>query len=136
MRAWLLSWCCLLLWSCNARQCGGDKTDTATDTLTVAEQWEGTVHAVTCEDIEVKISFMRRQGADTGTYQMTQRCKDNNNTFRNEGEWYIRNGKEPVYVLHGGSGEATRYYKVKGSRLVELDADEQEVNTYYLERVE
>jgi hypothetical protein len=103
----------------------------------VAEQWQGTVHAVTCQDIEVMLSIAHKEGADSGSYQMIQRCKDNNNTFRDEGEWRMQKHKgDHFYVLRNRTGEGPRYYKVKGKRLVELDADKKEVDTYYLEKVE
>lgn len=126
----------ILLWACNARQCGERKPPAATDTLMVAEQWQGTVHAVTCRDIEVRLSIAHKEGSDTGTYQLMQRCKENNNTFNDEGVWRLQRGKEPLYILTGASGEGPHYYKVKGKRLYELDADKKEVATYYLEKVE
>jgi hypothetical protein len=136
MRSLLAFWCCILLLSCNAKQCGTHKSTPGSDTLAATEQWQGIVHAVTCQDIEVKITLVHKQGADTGTYQMTQHCKDNNNVFEDTGLWRIIKGKELLYVLQGKNDATPRYYKVKGTRLLELDADKKEVTTYYLEKVE
>lgn len=129
-------WGCLLLWSCNARQCGERREPAGADTLMMAEQWQGVIHAVTCQEIEVRISLSHRGNSDSGSYQMMQRCKDNNNTFTDEGEWRIRTGKDTLYILRGRNGQDARYYKVKGNRLFELDADKNEVSTYYLEKVQ
>jgi hypothetical protein len=129
--------CCLFLWACNARHCGKDKPQVSgADTLTLAEQWQGTVHAVTCQNIEVRLSFAHKEGSDTGTFQLMQRCKDNNNTFNDEGVWILRRGKDTIYTLVKANGEGPSYYKVKGNRLYELDADKKEVTTYYLKKVE
>jgi len=129
--------CCLFLWACNAKQCGKQHTPPpGVDTLILAEQWQGNIHAVTCNNIEVRLSFAHKEGSDTGTYQLMQRCKDNNNTFNDEGMWTVHRGKDTIYTLIKENGEGPAYYKVKGNRLYELDADKKEVDTYYLRRVE
>jgi hypothetical protein len=102
----------------------------------MAEQWQGVIHAITCKDIEVRLSIAHKEGADTGTFQLMQRCRDNNNTFNDEGRWTARRGKDTTYALTGANGEGPRYYRVSGKRLYELDADKKEVTTYYLEKVE
>lgn len=131
--------CCILLWACNAGQCGKkDKKPSppGTDTLILAEQWQGNVHAITCRNIEVRLSLAHKEGSDTGTFHLRQRCKDNNNTFNDEGSWRVRRGKDTIYTLINANGEAPRHYKLKGNRLYELDIDKKEVTTYYLKKVE
>jgi len=130
--------CCLFLWSCNDWNCSGTHSgNPATDTLVMVEAWKGIIHAVTCQDIEVKITFTRRPNTDTGTYRMTQHCEDNGNTFGEEGTWRIKRRKNEIeYELIGRNGGAARYYHVKDDRLMELDTDSKEVTSYYLEKVE
>ncbi len=138
MKLFLLIFFCTLLWSCNSWQCGkGARTVLqGTDTLVTIEQWQGIVHAVTCQDIEVKITFTRRPNKDTGTYRMTQHCQDNGNTFGEEGSWRIKHGRQLQYELVGRNGGTARYYHVKNNRLMELDADNKEVSSYFLEKVD
>jgi hypothetical protein len=138
MKHSFLALCCLLLWACNGKQCGKQSaaTDTAADSLNTKEQWQGVIHAVTCQDIEVQLTFTRAPGAGNGAYRMTQHCKDNDNTFTDEGTWHVKKGKDLVYVLQSKEDGALHSYRINGNRLVELDADQKEVDSYYLEKVE
>ena len=137
MNRFLLYASCLLLWACNGKQCGkATVTDKATDSLHTAEKWQGVIHAVTCQDIDVQLTFTRARGADTGTYEMSQHCRENDNTFTDSGTWQVKKGKDMIYMLQSKSDGTSHSYRINGNRLLELDADHKEVDSYYLEKVE
>lgn len=119
--------CCLLLLSCHTKR--PKKHDPAAG----KEEWKGSFSATTCNKIEVQLTLERRPGVDTGAFKMVQTCRENDYTFTEEGRWQLIPGKDTLYSLRGKEAGQLRYYKKKKGRLLELDADKNEVTSWYLE---
>jgi len=48
----------------------------------------------------------------------------------------VKKGKDLVYILQSRNDGTSHSYRINGNRLLELDADRKEVDSYYLEKVE